>query len=81
MLDHVFHTNIIAYCQQNWYVRLAIYTDSFTLIIFKGLSLGQIIIIFLEGEKLTLKFKLFFYRSWLPEADLGLLQHPRWSAL
>ena len=31
MLDHVFHTNIIAYRQQNWYVRLAIYTDSFTL--------------------------------------------------
>ena len=31
MLDHVFHTNIIAYCQQNRYVRLAIYTDLFTL--------------------------------------------------
>ena len=30
-LDHVFHTNIIAYCQQNRYVRLAIYTDLFTL--------------------------------------------------
>ena len=24
--DHVFHT-VIAYCQQNWYIRLAIYTD------------------------------------------------------
>ena len=31
MLGHVFHANIIAYCQQNWYVRLAIYTDLFTL--------------------------------------------------
>ena len=31
MLDHVFHNNIIAYSQQNWYVRLAIYTDLFTL--------------------------------------------------
>ena len=30
-LDHVFHTNIIAYCQQNGYIRLAIYTDLFTL--------------------------------------------------
>ena len=30
-LDHVFYTNIIAYCQQNRYVRLAIYTDIFTL--------------------------------------------------
>ena len=28
----MFHTNIIAYCQQNRYVRLAIYTDLFTLI-------------------------------------------------
>ena len=28
-LDHVFHTNIIGYCQQNWYVRFALYTDSF----------------------------------------------------
>ena len=26
-LDHFFYTNVIAYCQQNWYVRLAIYTD------------------------------------------------------
>ena len=33
MLDHVFHTNIIAYCQQNRYVRLAIYTDIFTLML------------------------------------------------
>ena len=32
MLGHIFHTNIIAYCQQNRYVRLAIYTDLFTLI-------------------------------------------------
>ena len=31
----VFHTNIIAYCQQNWYVQLAIYTDLFTLNIFE----------------------------------------------
>ena len=30
MLDHVFHANI-AYCQQNRYVLLAIYTDLFTL--------------------------------------------------
>ena len=30
-LDHLFHINIIAYCQQNRYVRLAIYTDLFTL--------------------------------------------------
>ena len=30
-LDHVFHTNIIADCQQNWYVRLATYTNLFTL--------------------------------------------------
>ena len=29
--DHAFHTNIIAYCQQNWYVWLAIYIDRFTL--------------------------------------------------
>ena len=26
-LDHVFHDSIIAYCQQNRYLRLAIYTD------------------------------------------------------
>ena len=26
-LDHVFHPNIIVYCQQNRYVRLATYTD------------------------------------------------------
>ena len=30
-LDHVFHTNITTYCQQNWYVQFAIYTDLFTL--------------------------------------------------
>ena len=29
--DHVLLPNIIAYCQQNRYVWLAIYTDSFTL--------------------------------------------------
>ena len=34
-LDHVFHTNIIAYCQQNRYVRLAICTDLFTLSVLK----------------------------------------------
>ena len=27
VVDHIFHTNVIAYCQQNWYVALAIYTD------------------------------------------------------
>ena len=32
------HLNIIAYCQQNWYVRLAIYTDLFTLRIHWRLS-------------------------------------------
>ena len=32
MLDHVFCTNITAYCQQNWYVWFAIFTDLFTLI-------------------------------------------------
>ena len=26
-LDHVFHTNIIAYCQENQYVRLTICID------------------------------------------------------
>lgn len=31
-LDHVFNTNIIVYCQQDWYVRLAIYTVFFNLI-------------------------------------------------
>ena len=30
-LDHVFHINIIAYCQQNRYVWLAMYTDLLTL--------------------------------------------------
>ena len=30
-LGHVFHTNIIAYCQQNRYVQLAVYIDLFTL--------------------------------------------------
>ena len=30
MLDRVFRTDIIAYCQQKWSVRLAIYTDPFT---------------------------------------------------
>ena len=30
--DHVFHTNVIAYCQQNRYIRLATYTDLLTLI-------------------------------------------------
>ena len=29
--DHAFHTNIIAYCQQNQYVWLTIYIDWFTL--------------------------------------------------
>ena len=33
-LDHVFYTNIIAYCQQNCYVWLATYTDLFTLRLF-----------------------------------------------
>ena len=28
--DHVFHSNIIAYCQHNWLGWLAIYTDLFT---------------------------------------------------
>ena len=32
--DHVLLTNIIAYCQQNWYLRFAIYTDWFSLISF-----------------------------------------------
>ena len=31
-LDHVFYTNTIACCEQIRYVRLAIYTDLFTLI-------------------------------------------------
>ena len=30
-LDHFFHGNIIAYCQHNWYVWLAIYAELFTL--------------------------------------------------
>ena len=30
-LDYISHTTIIAYCQQNRYVRLARYTDLFTL--------------------------------------------------
>ena len=38
--DHVFHTNIIAFCQQNWYVQSAIYTDLFTLSIFSYFSNG-----------------------------------------
>ena len=29
-LDHGFHVNIIPYCQQNWYARLAVYIDLFT---------------------------------------------------
>ena len=32
-LDHVFHTKLVAYCQQNRYVRLAIYTELFALFI------------------------------------------------
>ena len=32
MLDHVFHTIIIAYYQQKRYIRLAIYNDLFTVI-------------------------------------------------
>ena len=32
-LNHVFLTNIITYWQQNRYVRFAIYTDWFTLMI------------------------------------------------
>ena len=31
MLDHVFHSNGIAYSQQNRYVQFAIYTDLFIL--------------------------------------------------
>ena len=38
-LDHVFHTNIIAYCQQNQYIRLAIYTGLFTLITYSQYSI------------------------------------------
>ena len=30
-----FYVDIIAYCQENWYVRLAIYNDLFTLSILK----------------------------------------------
>ena len=30
-LHHFFHGNVIAYCQHNWYVWLAIYADLFTL--------------------------------------------------
>ena len=29
--DHIFHTNIIAYCQQNGYLRLAILNKKFYL--------------------------------------------------
>ena len=38
MLDHVFHANIIAYCQQNWCVWLAIYTDLFTEMFYESLK-------------------------------------------
>ena len=31
LVHHVFHSNIIAYCQQNWYIGLAMYSDLFTL--------------------------------------------------
>ena len=40
-LHQVFHTNIIAYCLQNWYVRLAIYTNLFTLSSFEVLLNGK----------------------------------------
>ena len=42
MLDHVFHTNIIAYCQQNRCVWVAKYTDLFTLITFLFLFLAYL---------------------------------------
>ena len=31
LVHHVFHSNIIAYCQQNWHIGLAMYSDLFTL--------------------------------------------------
>ena len=37
-LDHVFDTDIIAYCQQNRYLRLSMYTDLFTLIYFGSIQ-------------------------------------------
>ena len=43
-LDLVFHTNIIACCQQNWYIRFAIYTDLSTL--FFSLQIKHIISVF-----------------------------------
>ena len=39
--DHVFHINIIAYLQQNRYVRLAIYTGLFTFFIIKYIDIAS----------------------------------------
>ena len=42
--DHVFHTIGIAYCQQNLYVLLAIYTELFTLKYKRTDSVNNIIV-------------------------------------
>ena len=33
MLDHVFHANIFAYCRQNQFIRLAIFSGLFRVLI------------------------------------------------
>ena len=42
-------------------------------------SLSFVLLLLLYKAKLF-KFRVFFHRHW-PEAELGLLQHPRWSSL
>ena len=54
-LDHVFHTNIIAYCQQNQYVRFAIYTDPLNLNLGNNVHLRK----YMEG---------MFAQNWLSTA-------------
>ena len=56
-LDHVFHGNIIAYCQQNRCIRLAVYTDLFTLKTEIISSVESIISTLFQKELNTLKDK------------------------
>ena len=71
-LDHAFQTNIIAYYQQNRYVRLAIYTDWFTLNIYY-VSIKKMLNVFLQGNGLKFVYMMITSIvvetafSWNPE--------------
>ena len=53
-----FCVNIIAYCQENWYVRLALYTDLFTLSVLKRYASCTVIVVLTPKRKIEKYEKL-----------------------